>query len=162
MHPTFSPPPWQVYDGTIIAAGHYQGPGAAKAIQSGGPSCCTRTHMRAHTLGQGRAHEAHMVAPSIHTYVRLPTSATHADTGHTDAVAFGRYFISNPDLPRRIALGAALNRYDRSTFYAQVRPRRLARPLCAPFAPVAGCATTQPERFVCARAAPRLRCLGGS
>jgi N-ethylmaleimide reductase len=36
-----------------------------------------------------------------------------------DAVAFGRLFISNPDLPRRIELGASLNAYDRSTFYAR-------------------------------------------
>ena len=30
---------------------------------------------------------------------------------------FGRWFIANPDLPERIAKGAALNKYDRSTFY---------------------------------------------
>jgi len=36
-----------------------------------------------------------------------------------DAVAFGRSFIANPDLPRRIALGAPLNAYDRSTFYTR-------------------------------------------
>ncbi|KAJ5611591.1 hypothetical protein N7528_008696 [Penicillium herquei] len=34
-----------------------------------------------------------------------------------DAVAFGRYFISNPDLPRRLKEGLPLNPYDRSTFY---------------------------------------------
>jgi N-ethylmaleimide reductase len=34
-----------------------------------------------------------------------------------DMVAFGRYFISNPDLPRRIQLGLPLNDYDRETFY---------------------------------------------
>ncbi len=33
--------------------------------------------------------------------------------GEADAVAFGRLFIANPDLPRRIALGAPLNAYDR-------------------------------------------------
>jgi N-ethylmaleimide reductase len=37
--------------------------------------------------------------------------------GWADMIAFGRLFISNPDLPRRFALGAPLNRYDRSTFY---------------------------------------------
>ena len=37
--------------------------------------------------------------------------------GHADAVAFGRQFIANPDLPERFRTGAALNRYDRSTFY---------------------------------------------
>lgn len=34
-----------------------------------------------------------------------------------DAVAFGRNFISNPDLPQRIEMEAVLNPYDRSTFY---------------------------------------------
>lgn len=37
--------------------------------------------------------------------------------GHADLVAFGRMFISNPDLPERLRTGASLNRYDRSTFY---------------------------------------------
>ena len=37
--------------------------------------------------------------------------------GLADAVAFGRLFIANPDLPERVRRGAALNRYDRSTFY---------------------------------------------
>ena len=32
-------------------------------------------------------------------------------------VAFGRHFISNPDLPERLRHGLPLNRYDRSTFY---------------------------------------------
>lgn len=34
-----------------------------------------------------------------------------------DAIAYGRWFISNPDLPARFAAGAALNPYDRKTFY---------------------------------------------
>lgn len=38
-------------------------------------------------------------------------------SGIVDAVAFGRQFIANPDLPRRFALGAELNPYDRGTFY---------------------------------------------
>lgn len=33
------------------------------------------------------------------------------------AIAFGRPFTSNPDLPRRILSGTALTPYDRSTFY---------------------------------------------
>ena len=37
--------------------------------------------------------------------------------GDADLVAFGRYFISNPDLPERLRRGLPLNRYDRSTFY---------------------------------------------
>jgi N-ethylmaleimide reductase len=38
-------------------------------------------------------------------------------TGVADAVAFGRVFISNPDLPRRFRTSAPLNAYDRATFY---------------------------------------------
>lgn len=37
--------------------------------------------------------------------------------GRADAVAFGRLFISNPDLPRRLREDAPMNAYDRSTFY---------------------------------------------
>lgn len=37
--------------------------------------------------------------------------------GAADLIAFGRTFIANPDLPKRLALGAPLNEPDRSTFY---------------------------------------------
>ncbi|MBD3881460.1 alkene reductase [Phormidium tenue FACHB-886] len=37
--------------------------------------------------------------------------------GKADLVAYGRLFISNPDLPERFAQDAPLNPYDRSTFY---------------------------------------------
>jgi N-ethylmaleimide reductase len=39
------------------------------------------------------------------------------EDGRADAVAFGRYFISNPDLPRRLQTGAPLTPYYRPTFY---------------------------------------------
>jgi N-ethylmaleimide reductase len=38
-------------------------------------------------------------------------------SGHADAIAFGRIFISNPDLPRRLARGYPLTPYNRATFY---------------------------------------------
>jgi len=37
--------------------------------------------------------------------------------GAADAVAFGRLFIANPDLPRRFRLNSPLNSPDESTFY---------------------------------------------
>jgi len=37
--------------------------------------------------------------------------------GSADLVAFGRFFISNPDLPERFRRGLPLNNYDRDTFY---------------------------------------------
>jgi N-ethylmaleimide reductase len=39
------------------------------------------------------------------------------ESGTVDAVAFGRLFISNPDLPKRLELGSELNSYDRQSFY---------------------------------------------
>jgi N-ethylmaleimide reductase len=59
------------FRGPIIAAGGYDGPGAARVVES----------------------------------------------GEADAVAFGRWFISNPDLPDRLRRGIALTPYDRATFY---------------------------------------------
>ncbi len=38
--------------------------------------------------------------------------------GEADAVAFGKLFIANPDLPRRMQLGAAFNEPDMGGFYA--------------------------------------------
>jgi N-ethylmaleimide reductase len=38
--------------------------------------------------------------------------------GHADAIAFGRIFISNPDLPLRLRHGYPLTPYDRKTFYS--------------------------------------------
>ena len=40
------------------------------------------------------------------------------DDGHADAVAFGKLFIANPDLPQRFADGAPLNAWDPATFYS--------------------------------------------
>jgi N-ethylmaleimide reductase len=37
--------------------------------------------------------------------------------GHADMIAFGRIFISNPDLPRRLQHGFPLTPYNRATFY---------------------------------------------
>lgn len=45
------------------------------------------------------------------------TAEEIVEKGAVDAVAFGRYFVSNPDLPIRIREGLPLSDYDRSTFY---------------------------------------------
>jgi 2,4-dienoyl-CoA reductase-like NADH-dependent reductase (Old Yellow Enzyme family) len=39
------------------------------------------------------------------------------DSGHADAIAFGRHFIANPDLVARIRNEARLNEYDAASFY---------------------------------------------
>ncbi len=47
-----------------------------------------------------------------------PDTAEQAiESGVADAVAFGRHFVGNPDLPYRIKEGIALNKHDRNTFY---------------------------------------------
>jgi 2,4-dienoyl-CoA reductase-like NADH-dependent reductase (Old Yellow Enzyme family) len=40
------------------------------------------------------------------------------EAGEADAVAWGRLFIANPDLPQRFAIGAELNEPQPETFYA--------------------------------------------
>ncbi|KAF7091222.1 hypothetical protein CFC21_093846 [Triticum aestivum] len=37
--------------------------------------------------------------------------------GYADLVAYGRLFLSNPDLPRRFEMDGPLNKYNRDTFY---------------------------------------------
>jgi N-ethylmaleimide reductase len=46
-----------------------------------------------------------------------PGAAAAVQSGVADAVAFGRWFISNPDLPRRLRGNVALAPYHRPTFY---------------------------------------------
>jgi N-ethylmaleimide reductase len=45
------------------------------------------------------------------------TAEAAVESGVADAVTFGRHFISNPDLPRRIREDLPLAPYDRDTFY---------------------------------------------
>jgi len=64
-----------------------------------------RTHYRGvliGNLGYDAAEAAHAIA-----------------TGQVDAVAFGRAFLANPDLPARLRAGAPLNAPDPETFYTQ-------------------------------------------
>jgi N-ethylmaleimide reductase len=83
------------------------------------------------TGGERKFDANHEKAPSIATLFRplftgpmvaaggyvLSTAQATIAAGECDAIAFGRLFIANPDLPRRFELGSSLNRYDRSTFY---------------------------------------------
>jgi N-ethylmaleimide reductase len=45
------------------------------------------------------------------------TAKEAVESGLSDAVAFGRLYISNPDLVRRVKEEKELNKYDRATFY---------------------------------------------
>jgi len=59
------------------------------------------------------------------TYLDTPSEPKALDveqrigSGEIDAAAYGRYFISNPDLPERLKHKRELNMYDRDTFYVQ-------------------------------------------
>jgi N-ethylmaleimide reductase len=46
-----------------------------------------------------------------------PSGEDAVKRGRADAIAYGRSFIANPDLPERLLLGAALNEPDPSSFY---------------------------------------------
>jgi 2,4-dienoyl-CoA reductase-like NADH-dependent reductase (Old Yellow Enzyme family) len=50
--------------------------------------------------------------------IDLQTGQQLLDEGKADAVAFGKLFIANPDLPTRFAQGSPLNRPNAATFYA--------------------------------------------
>lgn len=45
------------------------------------------------------------------------TAEASVANGDASLIAFGRHFVANPDLPKRIERGLPLNPYDRSTFY---------------------------------------------
>ncbi|EMC92829.1 hypothetical protein BAUCODRAFT_37740 [Baudoinia panamericana UAMH 10762] len=55
-------------------------------------------------------------------------------TGENICIAYGRFFISNPDLPFRIREGIALQKYDRKTFYTPEAPEGfIDYPFCEQF-----------------------------
>ncbi|KAI4707499.1 hypothetical protein J4E89_007603 [Alternaria sp. Ai002NY15] len=51
-------------------------------------------------------------------------AAPKVESGDADLVIFGRWFIANPDLPKRLAEGLELNQYDRDTFYGADPPQK--------------------------------------
>jgi N-ethylmaleimide reductase len=81
--------------------------------------------------GAGRAEVNHQDVPSAMVLFRPvwsgvlisaggftgETANAAIAAGHADAIAFGRIFISNPDLPRRLQRGFPLTPYNRATFY---------------------------------------------
>lgn len=51
-------------------------------------------------------------------------AAPKVESGDADLIVFGRWFIANPDLPKRLAEGLELNQYDRNTFYGANPPQK--------------------------------------
>lgn len=52
-------------------------------------------------------------------YAAAADAQAAIDAGTADAIAFGRTFLANPDLPERLRTGAALNESDPKTWYSQ-------------------------------------------
>ncbi len=52
-------------------------------------------------------------------YVTAAEAQAVIDSGVADAISFGRTFLANPDLPRRLADGAPLNESNPRTWYSQ-------------------------------------------
>ncbi len=74
--------------------------------------------LHADALDNARIFRPHYEGSLISAAAYTPKTAHEAiEANHADAIAFGRLFISNPDLVERIAQGISLNAYDRSTFY---------------------------------------------
>jgi N-ethylmaleimide reductase len=75
-------------------------------------------------VAEGQGHIATARLRKIFTGTIIAAGGFEPDTaeaaireGDADLVAFGRHFVANPDLPKRIRLGLPLNAYDRVTFY---------------------------------------------
>ena len=53
----------------------------------------------------------------LNGYLKQALAEKAIESGHADMVAFGKAFISNPDLVERLKADAPLNAWDQSTFY---------------------------------------------
>lgn len=51
-------------------------------------------------------------------------SVPKLESGATDLICYGRWFIANPDLPLKLKEGIPLTSYDRSTFYFTEPPEK--------------------------------------
>ncbi|MDF3847565.1 alkene reductase, partial [Achromobacter denitrificans] len=78
---------------------------------------CVREHEAADSLGPALKAAFGGVYIGNEGYTRESAEAAIA-AGRVDAVAFGVQYIANPDLARRFALKAPLNRPNPATFYA--------------------------------------------
>ena len=104
----------------------------AYVVQSLNPFGLAYLHLiEPRSSGAGRAEVNHQNVPSAMVLFRPiwngvliaaggftgETANAAIEAGHADAFAFGRIFISNPDLPRRLQRGFPLTPYNRATFY---------------------------------------------
>ncbi|KAF6166848.1 hypothetical protein GIB67_026627, partial [Kingdonia uniflora] len=67
---------------------------------------------------------------SLENHCRLPSTDEKCSGGygreddikavsdnHADLISYGRWFLANPNLPKRFELNAPPNKYDKNTFY---------------------------------------------
>ena len=78
---------------------------------------CVREHVAADSLGPRLKAEFGGVYIANEGF-NATTAQEALEAGWADAVAFGKAFIANPDLPERLRSGAALNAPQPATFYA--------------------------------------------
>ena len=70
-----------------------------------------------HTLSEARkAFKGTFLSARGHT---RESGNVAIEKGNADLVVYGRWFLANPDLPKRFKLNAPLNKYHRETFYIQ-------------------------------------------
>jgi 2,4-dienoyl-CoA reductase-like NADH-dependent reductase (Old Yellow Enzyme family) len=77
---------------------------------------CAREHLGEPRLGPGLKQAFGGIYVANEKFTRETAEAVLA-AGEADAVAFGKDFIANPDLPRRFAENSPLNKQDPATFY---------------------------------------------
>ena len=78
---------------------------------------CAREHVGADRIGPKLKAAFGGVYVANEKFTKETAEAAVA-SGEVDAVAFGKLFIANPDLPKRLATNAPLNKPDSSTFYS--------------------------------------------
>ncbi|GGJ92881.1 alkene reductase [Pseudomonas matsuisoli] len=78
---------------------------------------CTREHEAEDSLTPGLKEVFGGVVIANESFTKEQANAWLA-AGKADAIAFGKTFIANPDLPARLEKNAPLNAADTSTFYA--------------------------------------------
>ncbi|AIK96391.1 alkene reductase [Candidatus Odyssella acanthamoebae] len=78
---------------------------------------CVREHLGDDRIG-GNLRAAFKGAYILNEGIASDKGEKILENGEADAIAFGRSFIANPDLPKRIRLNASLNEPNPTTFYA--------------------------------------------
>lgn len=90
---------------------------AREAGKRGIAFICTREHEGADAISPDLKKDFGGVLIANEAFTKESADAAIA-AGRADAVAFGKAYIANPDLPERFKIGAALNPPDAETFYA--------------------------------------------